>query len=132
MVEFRGNTVLTFDKRGQGAIVLERLNDLENSIRRWLGTTGTTSTSSSPSKNRPGDRSVQAMVLRTYCPHATRPWRPFGPVNRAKEITILRTEYPARDLSIVDVAEQGLLQGPRPRAAGPQHRASTGAGHGHR
>src|SRR4029077_10236171 len=36
MLEFRGNTVLTFDKRGKGAIVLEHLNDLENSIRRWL------------------------------------------------------------------------------------------------
>src|ERR1700751_3429740 len=35
MVEFRGHTVLTFDKRGKGAIVLEHLNDLENSIRRW-------------------------------------------------------------------------------------------------
>src|SRR5258706_3388749 len=38
MLEFRGNTVLTFDKRGKVAIVLEHLNDLENSIRRWLET----------------------------------------------------------------------------------------------
>src|SRR6201987_5865083 len=36
MVEFRGNTVLTFDKRGKGSIVLEHMNELENSIRRWL------------------------------------------------------------------------------------------------
>src|ERR1700739_3156811 len=36
MVEFRGNTVLTFDRRGKGAIVLEHLNELELSIRRWL------------------------------------------------------------------------------------------------
>ena len=36
MQEFRGNTVLTFDKEMKGAIVLERLDDLNASIRRWL------------------------------------------------------------------------------------------------
>src|SRR6202008_4853563 len=36
MLEFRGNTVLTFDKPGKGSIVLENMNELENSIRRWL------------------------------------------------------------------------------------------------
>ncbi len=34
--EFRGNTVLTFDKETKGAIVLEHLDDLNASIRRWL------------------------------------------------------------------------------------------------
>src|SRR5580704_9473467 len=36
MQEFRGNTVLTFDKETKGAIVLERLDELGESIRRWL------------------------------------------------------------------------------------------------
>ena len=36
MQEFRGNTVLTFDKETKGAIVLERLDELGASIRRWL------------------------------------------------------------------------------------------------
>src|SRR5262250_913794 len=36
MIEFRGNTVLTFDKKAKRSIVLEHMNDLENSIRRWL------------------------------------------------------------------------------------------------
>src|SRR6202043_417099 len=36
MQEFRGNTVLTFDKETKGAIVLERLDELNASIRRWL------------------------------------------------------------------------------------------------
>ena len=36
MIEFRGNTVLTFDKEAKGAIVLEHMDELENSIRRWL------------------------------------------------------------------------------------------------
>src|SRR6202051_5217951 len=39
MQEFRGQTVLTFDRRafdsGAGAIVIERLDALEGSIHRW-------------------------------------------------------------------------------------------------
>src|SRR6204780_356461 len=37
MQEFRGHTVLTFDQETKGAIVLERLDELGASIRRWLG-----------------------------------------------------------------------------------------------
>jgi HAD superfamily hydrolase (TIGR01484 family) len=36
MQEFRGNTVLTFDQEHKGAIVLEHLEELSISIRRWL------------------------------------------------------------------------------------------------
>jgi len=36
MQEFRGQTVLTFDKGGPGAIVVEHLQELEGSIRHWL------------------------------------------------------------------------------------------------
>ncbi len=36
MQEFRGNTVLTFDKETKGAIVLEHMNELNTSIQRWL------------------------------------------------------------------------------------------------
>src|SRR5580658_2768439 len=36
MQEFRGHTVLTFDRETKGAIVLERMDELGASIRRWL------------------------------------------------------------------------------------------------
>jgi len=36
MQEFRGNTVLTFDVEGKGAVVLEHMNELNGSIKRWL------------------------------------------------------------------------------------------------
>src|ERR1700692_270887 len=36
MQDFRGHTVLTFDQETKGAIVLEHLDDLRTSIRRWL------------------------------------------------------------------------------------------------
>src|ERR1700675_1915377 len=35
MQEFRGQTVLTFDREGRGTIVIERLDLLEASIQRW-------------------------------------------------------------------------------------------------
>src|SRR6266851_7057679 len=36
MQEFRGNTVITFDKESKGALVLERMDELTISIQRWL------------------------------------------------------------------------------------------------
>ena len=36
MREFRSNTVLTFDIESKGAIVLEHMRDLNESIQRWL------------------------------------------------------------------------------------------------
>ena len=36
MQEFRGNTVLTFDTEDKGAMVLEHMRELNESIQRWL------------------------------------------------------------------------------------------------
>src|SRR6202140_4432586 len=36
MQEFRGNTVVTFDKESKGALVLERMDELTSSIWHWL------------------------------------------------------------------------------------------------
>ena len=110
MLAFRGNTVLTFDKRGKGAIVLEHLNDLENSIRRWLEKNLEFIDFVVPVENALVTDPVQAM----FC----------GPIHRmqealaalhgchlAEEITVLRTEYPIRDLSIVDVLNKDCSKG---------------------
>lgn len=110
MVEFRGNTVLTFDHRGKGAIVLERLSDLENSIRRWLEKNMQYIEFVVPIEDSLVTDPVQAM----FC-------GPVGRMNEAlaalrachliEQITVLRTEYPVRDLSIVDVLNQGCSKG---------------------
>ena len=36
MREFRCNTVLTFDTENKGAVVIEHMGDLNESIQRWL------------------------------------------------------------------------------------------------
>jgi hypothetical protein len=110
MIEFRGNTVLTFDVRGKGAIVLEHLQELEASIRRWLEKNLQYIDFVVPVESALVTDPVQAM----FC----------GPIPRMHEalarleschlnerITVLRTEYPERNLSIVDVLNAGCSKG---------------------
>jgi len=110
MREFRGNTVLTFDTEGKGAIVLERMDELTSSIQRWLEKNLQYIDFVIPVEDALTSDPVQAM----FC----------GPISRMlearkqldscaikPEITVLRTEYPHRDLSIVDILNAGCSKG---------------------
>jgi hydroxymethylpyrimidine pyrophosphatase-like HAD family hydrolase len=108
MREFRGNTVLTFDTEAKGAIVLEHMDELNVSIQRWLEKNLQYINFVIPIENSLTSDLVQAM----FC----------GPIRRMQsaldalaasglDITVLRTEYPGRDLSIVDVLNQGCSKG---------------------
>ena len=110
MKEFRGNTVITFDSEGKDAIVLERMEDLTLSIQRWLEKNMNYIEFVIPVEKSLVTDPVQAM----FC----------GPIERMhhaltqlaasgleKEITVLRTEYPLRDLSIVDVLNKDCSKG---------------------
>jgi HAD superfamily hydrolase (TIGR01484 family) len=108
MREFRGNTVLTFDIEAKGAIVLEHMRELNVSIQRWLEKNLQYIDFVIPIESSLTRDPVQAM----FC----------GRIERMKlaqealaasglDITVLRTEYPVRDLSIVDVLNQGCSKG---------------------
>src|SRR5579864_3782448 len=110
MQAFRGQMVLTFDKETRGAIVLEGMDHLSASIRRWLEINQQFVEIVIPIENALSVDPVQAM----FC----------GPVAlmsdalRAVEnsgldgkITVLRTEYLARDLSMIDVLNAGCSKG---------------------
>ncbi|MGB9234223.1 MAG: Cof-type HAD-IIB family hydrolase [Terriglobales bacterium] len=108
MRKFRGQTVVTFDAEGRGAIVVEHLRELEGSIQRWLEKNLDYIEFVVPIEDALTQDPVQAM----FC----------GPVAlmqqalRALEasglpITVLRTEYVGRDLSIVDVLNTGCSKG---------------------
>ena len=108
MQEFRGQTVLTFDNDLSGVIVLERLDELEGSIKRWLEKNMEYIQLVVPIEKSLTTDPVQAM----FC----------GPVAHMKRalqalagcglpITVLRTEYPGRDLSIVDVLNTDCSKG---------------------
>jgi Cof subfamily protein (haloacid dehalogenase superfamily) len=110
MQQFRGNTVLTFDKETKGAIVLERLDELGVSIRRWLEKNMEYIEFVVPIEDALVTDPVQAM----FCGSMDR----MKPALRALEaagmegqITVLRTEYPARDLSMIDVLHAGCSKG---------------------
>ena len=108
MQDFRGQTVLTYDVPGRGAIVLETLEHLEGSIQRWLEKNMEYIEFVIPIVNSLTTDPVQAM----FC----------GPVALMQQalrvlekcglpITVLRTEYPGRDLSIVDILNTGCSKG---------------------
>ena len=110
MQEFRGNTVLTFDKETKGALVLERLDELGPSIRRWLEKNMEYIEFVVPIEKALVTNPVQAMFCGTMV-------RMSGALRLLEQagmdglVTILRTEYPDRDLSMIDVLNAGCSKG---------------------
>jgi len=110
MREFRGNTVLTFDIESKGAVVLEHMRDLNESIQRWLEKNLEYIDFVIPLEKSLITDPVQAM----FCGKIDRMQQARAALagsGLAKEITVLRTEYPIRDLSIVDVLNHGCSKG---------------------
>jgi Cof subfamily protein (haloacid dehalogenase superfamily) len=110
MQEFRGNTVLTFDKETKGAIVLEHLDDLNASIRRWLEKNMPYIDFVIPIENALTADPVQSM----FCGSMGRMSEALRALKFARmdnRVTILRTEYPERDLSMIDVLNAGCSKG---------------------
>jgi len=108
MIEFRGNTVLTFDTEAKGAIVLEHMNELNSSIQRWLEKNLQYINFVIPIEDSLTSAPVQAM----FCGQIARMQRAQAALaTSGLDITVLRTEYVERDLSIVDVLNQGCSKG---------------------
>jgi len=110
MQEFRGNTVLTFDQESKGAIVLERMDELGASIRRWLEKNMEYIKFVVPIENALVSDPIQAM----FCGTMERMSAALRALDRAGldgMVTVLRTEYPERDLSMIDVLNAGCSKG---------------------
>ncbi|MGA8153300.1 MAG: Cof-type HAD-IIB family hydrolase [Terriglobales bacterium] len=110
MREFRGNTVLTFDTDGKGAIVLEHMRDLAGSIQRWLEKNLEYIDYVIPVEDSLTTDPVQAM----FCGSLARMHEALAALaasELAEKTTVLRTEYPVRDLSIVDVLNRECSKG---------------------
>jgi len=110
MDEFRGHLVVTFDKETKGALVLEHLDDLGASIRRWLETNLQFIDFVIPIENALLEHPVQAM----YCGTISRmdqAQRILEASDIRGRITVLKTEYPERDLCMVDVLNLGCSKG---------------------
>jgi Cof subfamily protein (haloacid dehalogenase superfamily) len=110
MQEFRGHTVLTFDKEAKGAIVLERLDELSTSIQRWLEKNMEYIKFVVPIEDALVTDPVQAM----FCGSTQRMEVVRQAIERCGldgKITVLRTEYPAQNLSMIDVLNGGCSKG---------------------
>lgn len=110
MQEFRGNTVLTFDQETKGAIVLERMDELGVSIRRWLEKNMEYIEFVVPIEKALVTDPVQAMFCGTMV-RMTVALRALEQAGMDGMVTVLRTEYPARDLSMIDVLNAGCSKG---------------------
>ena len=110
MREFRGSTVLTFDTEAKGAIVLETLDEIGASIRKWLEKNMEYIEFAVPLENALVTDPVQAM----FCGTIARMSQALAALERAgldNKITVLRTEYAARDLLMIDVLNTGCSKG---------------------
>jgi Cof subfamily protein (haloacid dehalogenase superfamily) len=110
MQDFRGHTVLTFDQETKGAIVLEHLDDLSTSIRRWLEKNMPYIDFVVPLENAITSNPIQAMFCGSM-PRMAEARYALEAAGLGNRITVLRTEYPERDLSMIDVLNAGCSKG---------------------
>ena len=110
MNEFRGHAVLTFDRPGSNALILERFEELNQSISRWIQTNASFIQYVSPLEEALVEDPIQAM----YCGRVVRmeeAQRRLAQADFLSEITILKTQYDHRDLCILDILNQGCSKG---------------------
>lgn len=110
MEEFRGNAVLTFEREGRGALVLERTDELHGSISRWMEKNEAYIERVTPLEAALVTDPIQAMFCGTVARMQQAQAR-LATAGMANEITVLKTEYVARDLTIVDILNYGCSKG---------------------
>lgn len=124
--EFRNALVITFDKVGvdgedtRGALVVEELEELHGSIGRWMEANGPYIEHVRPIEDAlRGDSPIQMMLCGTVERMRRAEARMLedegvvavGDLREGGRISLNRTEYPARDLSIVDILPAGCSKG---------------------
>jgi hydroxymethylpyrimidine pyrophosphatase-like HAD family hydrolase len=127
--EFRNALVITFDKVGpdgedaRGSLVVEQLEYLQASIERWMAANEAYIVQVTPiERSLEGEEPIQMML----CGTVERMRRAEAllladprvaavgvapAIGSGVEIALSRTEYPARDLSIVDILPSGCSKG---------------------
>ena len=133
LAEFRNALVITFDKVGpdgedtRGALVVEELEDLHASIDKWMIANAPYIAHIRPIEDAlvSGEAPIQAMLCgtvermrRAEALMISHPWiAAVGDThagdfeNPEVKISLNRTEYPERDLSIVDILPAGCSKG---------------------
>jgi len=107
---FRDHMVITFDNEKKGALVLESLDVLSGSIRRWLETNMQYINFVRPIEGALTEDPVQAM----FCGAIARMQQAEAHLAGSAvldQVTLLKTEYVARDLCILDLLNKDCSKG---------------------
>jgi len=111
MTDFRRNLVITFDGEEQGSLVLETLDELNVSIKRWLEKNAQYLRFVHPIESGLTSDPIQAM----FCGTVERMVAAQSRLKKNKplltRITALKTQYDARDLCMVDILNKGCTKG---------------------
>jgi hypothetical protein len=111
MTEFRRNLVVTFDGEDEGSLVLETLDELNGSIKRWLEKNAQHLRFVQPIESGLNSDPIQAM----FCGTVERMLAAQTHLKKNKalltRITALKTQYDARDLCMVDILNKGCTKG---------------------
>ena len=107
-----GTLVFTFDREGTGALVIESLQQLHARIDRWVEANKPYLLEVKPIERAfdQGEEPIQGMICGTVAEmkEAERQLRSGALAN---QIALHRTEYPARNLSILDLLPPGCSKG---------------------
>ena len=110
MTDFRPNMVLTFDVEGHGALVIESAETLNGSIQRWMEKNSEYIEAVVPIENALVIDPIQVMlcgpVARMQQAEAHLATADFLP-----EVTMLKTQYDARNLCILDLLTKQCSKG---------------------
>lgn len=111
MTEFRRNLVITFDEEGEGSLVLETLEELNGSIKRWLEKNAQHLRFVQPIESGLSSDPIQAM----FCGTVGRMMAAQAQLKKNKalltRVTALKTQYDARDLCMLDILNKGCTKG---------------------
>ena len=110
MDAFRAHAVLTFDRESKGALVIERADELNAAIARWMEKNAEFIEHVVPLEEALVTDPIQMM----FCGTVERMAEAQGVLAAAgmeQEITVLKTEYTARNLCIVDILNAGCSKG---------------------
>ena len=127
--EFRGSLVVTFDKLGadgedlRGALVVEEFDELHASINKWMTANAPYIAQITPLEKAlegedpiqmmvcgPVDRMRRAETLLLTHPSISTDIEPQEQIAHA-EVSLHKTQYPERDLSILDLLPPGCSKG---------------------
>lgn len=111
MTEFRRNLVVTFDGDDAGSLVVESLDELNLSIKRWLEKNAGHLRFVTPIEDGLQGDPIQAMFCGTVARMVAAQEQLLKNQGLMGRITALKTQYDARDLCMVDILNKGCSKG---------------------